>query len=84
MKCPMKKYKPGDMLLFKNIPCVDISLKDIRRTGTIQLQTCSDEALSVEVMSGSCDENLCAWWCEDARKCAILVLAETQRKAVKK
>lgn len=31
-----------------------------------------------------CIEEYCAWWCEDAQKCAILVLAETQRKAVKK
>ena len=31
-----------------------------------------------------CARSRCAWWCEDAQKCAILVLAETQRKAVKK
>lgn len=31
----------------------------------------------------NCVEELCAWWCEDARKCALLVLAGTQRKAAK-
>lgn len=31
-----------------------------------------------------CMEERCAWWCEDAQKCAVLVLAETQRKTVKK
>lgn len=30
-----------------------------------------------------CIKSLCAWWVEDAQKCAMLVLAETQRKAVK-
>ena len=34
--------------------------------------------------SYNCLEGHCAWWCKDAQKCAILVLAETQRKAVKK
>ena len=34
--------------------------------------------------SSDCLESRCAWWCEDAQKCAILVMAETQRKAVKK
>lgn len=32
----------------------------------------------------NCVRSRCAWWCEDAQKCAVLVLAETQRKAVKK
>lgn len=31
-----------------------------------------------------CLESRCAWWVEDAQKCAILVMAESQRKAVKK
>lgn len=31
-----------------------------------------------------CMGERCAWWCGDAQKCAILVLAETQRKVVKK
>lgn len=31
-----------------------------------------------------CQYKCCAWWVEDAQKCAILVLAETQRKVVKK
>jgi hypothetical protein len=31
-----------------------------------------------------CVKERCAWWCEDAQKCAVLVLVETQRKAVKK
>lgn len=31
-----------------------------------------------------CMEERCAWWCEDAQKCAVLVMAEIQRKAVKK
>lgn len=31
-----------------------------------------------------CVRSRCAWWCEDSQKCAVLVLAETQRKAVKK
>lgn len=34
--------------------------------------------------SYNCVEELCAWWVEDAQKCALLVLAESQRKAVKK
>lgn len=32
----------------------------------------------------NCMEELCAWWSEDAQKCAIVVMAEAQRKAVKK
>lgn len=32
----------------------------------------------------TCIKELCAWWCEDAQKCAVLVMAESQRKAVKK
>lgn len=32
----------------------------------------------------NCMGERCAWWCEDAQKCAVLVLAESQRKAVKK
>lgn len=34
--------------------------------------------------SYDCVEGRCAWWVEDAQKCAVLVMAETQRKAVKK
>ena len=33
--------------------------------------------------TSQCAKDGCAWWSEDAQKCAILVLAETQRKAVK-
>lgn len=30
-----------------------------------------------------CMENRCAWWSEDAQKCAILIIAESQRKVAK-
>lgn len=84
MKCPMKKYEQGDPLVFKNVSCGEISLEDIKRTRTIQIWTYPDEPPSIEVIAGSCEESLCAWWCEDAQKCALLVIAESQRKAVKK
>lgn len=84
MKCPIKKYEPGDILLFKNTLCDNITPEDGKTAGAIQLRTFSDEPPSVEVISGSCDESLCAWWCEDAQKCALLVSAASQRKAVKK
>jgi len=84
MKCPMKKYEPGDVLVFKNIPCDQISSESIKNVGAIKLKTPTDEAPSVEIISGTCDEELCAWWCQDTGQCAVLTLAETYRKAVRK
>lgn len=31
-----------------------------------------------------CENEECSWWCEEAQKCAILVIAETQRKEARK
>ena len=33
--------------------------------------------------SYTCMKSRCCWWVEEAQKCAVLVMAESQRKAVK-
>ena len=36
------------------------------------------------IMNAPCDEQRCGWWSEDSQKCAVLVAAESMKKAVKK
>lgn len=36
-----------------------------------------------DMLYQKCENEKCAWWSEDSQKCAILILAESQRKVMK-